>query len=337
MNLKKTLSIAVTAAGALTVLALPALADTTIYGSARVVTSWNSIPTTGTDHQSDFDLRLQPNSRLGFNFANGDISGKVEYGATPNLRLLYGTYKFGAGKVTVGQDHNSYYFTSAQTSIDDNVNNNFGALWDGRVPQIRVNLNNGLYFAAIQPAVGPATASAKITIPKLNVGYAGKAGTVGFGAGVVGQTYKNQAINEDILSYMGYANATVGAGPMTIKANLGYGQNTGDMGFTSNVANSNKYVAASKKDTTTLEGYVQLTVKASDVLGLNAGVGYAINSNDSYTKDDTRMLVFVNAPITVAKGFSITPEVAMIDELDMQSGAKGAKTYYAGAKWQMDF
>lgn len=351
MNLKKTLAIAA-AAGALTALALPALADTTMYGSARVGTNWNKIPTTGTDHQSDFDMPLIGTSRLGVNFSSGDIGGKVELGfgtiatATPNTnalygRLLYGTYKFGAGKILVGQDYNSYYLISAQTTggatSGDNVNNSFGALYDGRQPQIKVTLNNGLYFAAIQPSVSSGTAGSKIMIPKLNVGYAGKAGTVGFGAGVVGQLYKNQAINEDILSYLGYANATVGAGPLTIKANLGYGQNMGNMGFLNNGLTSNTYVVGAKEDTNSLEGYVQVSLKASDMLSLNAAVGYAVDSNDTYAKDDNRMLVFVNAPMTVAKGFSITPEVAMIDELDTLAGGKGTKTYYIGAKWQMDF
>ena len=69
MNFKKAAAIAATA-GALTALALPALAETSFYGSPRVATFYNSVDkaTGGTaSNNSDitnFDQHLQSNIRL---------------------------------------------------------------------------------------------------------------------------------------------------------------------------------------------------------------------------------------------------------------------------------
>ena len=164
MNFKKTVAI-VAAAGALTALAIPAMAETTLYGSARMATFYNLPMQPATGKTAGIDEHLQANSRFGANFSNGDVGGKVEIGLRDNgtaingstttgldyTRLLYGTWNFGSGKLTVGQDYNSYYTFTAQVHDDDNGLNGYGALWDGRQPQIRVNLNNGVYFAAIQP------------------------------------------------------------------------------------------------------------------------------------------------------------------------------------------
>ena len=164
MNFKKTAAIAATA-GALTALALPVAAETNLYGSARLATFYNFADEPTTGKTAGIDEHMQGNATFGTNFKNGDVGGKFEIGLRDNgttvngstttglisTRLLYGTWNFGEGKLTVGQDYNSYYLGSAQVHSDDNAFKGYGAQWDGRQPQIRVNLNNGVYFSAIQP------------------------------------------------------------------------------------------------------------------------------------------------------------------------------------------
>lgn len=360
--MKKQLVI-LSAVAAVTAFAVPAMAETTFYGSARMATFYNFADSKGaTGKTSGFDEHLQANSRFGANFSNDAVGGRVEVGlrdnnaaingsTTTNLvytRLLYGTYKFGAGKLTVGQDYNSYYTFTAQVHADDNVMNGYGSLWDGRQPQLRVNLNNGLYFAAIQPtgnvnaatsttggivSNAEATNNIKLYLPKLNVGYAGKSGNISYNVGVVGQTFKNVAADEQVNALLGYVNGKASFGATSLMANVSYAQNAGNMGF----AGRQSFAAATKKDAKGFEGYVQLSQKLSDTLSANAGLGYVTDKTSGNADADDKMLLFVNAPITLVKNVYITPEFSYYDEMKSAAGADQAKSYALGAQFRIDF
>lgn len=341
MNFKKAATI-VAAAGALTALAIPAMAETSLYGSARLATFYNIVDTrtgaTGStsDKNADFEEALHANSRLGVNFVNGTQTAKIEFGVGGGFsaRHAYGAQKFDFGTVLVGQTENPYYFYTASVAKTDNVNNNYGSLWDTRQPQIKLTLNNGVYVAAIQPTAAAATT--ENYLPKLNVGYDGKVGNFAYGAGVVGQTYTVTATDKNLTSLLGYFHGTLKADAATLAFNFGIGQNTGNMGFTSaNATATNVYTGG--KDTISAEGFVQGSYQLNPTMKLNAGVGYAMDDNDSFAKTDNRMALFVNTNVTLAKGFSVTPEIAYFDQLDQTTGAKGNKEYLVGAKWQMDF
>jgi hypothetical protein len=382
MNFKKTAAI-VAAAGALTALALPALAETGFYGSARLATFYNAVDntlaanaTTGvmppSKDTTNIDEHLQTNSVFGMNASSGDLTGKVELGlgaAGVTTRLLYGSYKYGFGKVLVGQDYNNYYVGSASVVLDDNAHKSYGALWDTRQPQLKVTLNNGLYIAFIQPTATVGSGlSTKILMPKTNVGYEGKVGAFAFGTGVVGQKYQETyvastataaQITDGVTSVLGYIHGTLGIGAAEIKFNLGYGRNTGNMGFTNaNATATNKLVriaatataAAQNKNTNTLEGFVQAKYTVSPTLAINTGIGYVSDTNDTFQtaatataaavgkKADNRLMAYANVPVGLGKGFTVIPEVAFVNQLDEKnSNVKGTKTLYAGAKWQMDF
>jgi len=346
--MKKQLVI-LSAVAAVTAFAVPAMAETTLYGSARMATFYNMADDKGAvGKTAGFDEHLQGNSRFGANFSNDAVSGKVELGTAVNTRLLYGTYNFGGGKLTVGQDYNSYYTFVAQTHGDDNGFNGYGALWDTRQAQIRVNMNNGLYFAAITPtgnvngtpaasgAIVPnaeASSNIKLYLPKLNVGYAGKAGAISYNAGVVGQTFKNVTINEQVNALLGYVNGKAGFGATTLMFNLSYAQNAGNMGFLGRQV----YSTAAKKNSQGFEGYVQLTQKLSDTLSANAGLGYVTDKVSGAAHADDKMSFFVNAPITLAKNVYITPEISYYDEMKSATGASQAKSTAIGAQFRIDF
>jgi hypothetical protein len=356
--MKKQLVI-LSAVAAVTAFAVPAMAETTLYGSARMAAFYNMIDTKGAlGKTAGFDEHLQANSRFGANFSNDAVGGKFELGLRDNnaqagtgtsttatglayTRLLYGTYNFGSGKMTVGQDYNSYYTFTAQTHLDDNGLNGFGSLWDGRQPQIRVNLNNGLYFAAIQPtgnvnngnAENATTGALKLYLPKLNVGYAGKAGNISYNAGVVGQSYKNVTAAEQVNAVLGYVNGKAALGATSLLFNLSYAQNAGNMGF----AGRQSFNTTSKKDAKGFEGYVQLSQKLSDSLSANAGIGYVTDKTSGDAKADDKMSIFVNAPITLAKNVYITPEISYYDNMKSKTGATESKTTAVGAQFRIDF
>jgi len=369
MNFKKTAVIAA-AAGALTALALPAMAETTLYGSARLATFYNlsDVPTTG--KTAGFDEHLQANATFGANYSSGDVGGRVEYGAGTGavaLRLLYGTWNFGEGKLTVGQDYNSYYLGSAQVHSDDSAFKGYGAQWDTRQPQIRVNLNNGLYFAAIQPGAtgqlavnvpgdttGANTEAAsgatdvKMYLPKLNVGYAGKAGMFTYNVGVVGTTFSQNVgagatakKDQQVMAVLGYANGSAAFGATSLLASISASQNAGNLNF----LGRKTYDAANKKDAIGFEGFIQATQNISDTVSANVGVGFAGDKIDApavagvnKNKFDNKMAIFVNAPVTLAKNVSVTPEFDYYDQLNGVDGKYEKKKAYAiGAKCQINF
>ena len=342
--MKKQLII-LSAVAAVTAFAVPAMAETTLYGSARMATFYNMVDTKAASGKTaGIDEHLQGNSRFGANFSNDAVGGKVEFGTAVNTRLLYGTYNFGSGKLTVGQDYNSYYTFVAQTHGDDNGFNGFGSLWDGRIAQLRVNLNNGLYFAAISPngnvnnsnteiVTASNPRATKLYLPKLNVGYAGKAGAVSYNVGVVGQTFKDVAADEQVNALLGYVNGKAGFGATTLMASLSYAQNAGNMGF----LGRQSFNTTSKKDAKGFEGYVQLTQKLSDTVSANAGLGYVTDKTSGDAKADDKMAIFVNAPITLAKNVYITPEISYYDNMKSKTGATESKTTAVGAQFRIDF
>lgn len=355
----------ITAAALVTAATVPAQAETSLYGSARIATFYNISQAydakTGADagRYSGFDEHLQSNSVLGANFSNGDVGGKVEFGAGSTgvaTRLIYGTWNFVSGKLTVGQDYNSYYQGAAQVHGDDNTLKGYGALWDNRQPQVRVNLNNGLYFAAIQPylnttavinpVAGTPNASGaaipnsesvsnnKIYLPKLNVGYAGKAGAYSYNTGVVGQFYENDSKGKKRISaILGYLNGSAAFGSTTVTGNASFAQNAGNLGLAGRL----DYNLAKKDDARGFEGFLQVSQKLSDRLKANVGAGYVYDKRGDDKSADDKLAFFINAPVTLAKNVSVTPEFSYYDELNSTTDVKQAKSYAVGAQFRIDF
>jgi len=154
--------------------ALPAFAqdkaDWAFYGSARMWTAWESVDSDtppqlssagapgsffqvgvskaraysiGTNTYDDADLAwlLQSNSRVGATVKWGNVGGRFEYGSGPNLRLLFGTWNFGAGTLLVGQDYGSYFYLVSNLCGPGGGECNgigFGSVYPGRIPQLKL-------------------------------------------------------------------------------------------------------------------------------------------------------------------------------------------------------
>ena len=90
---------------------------------------------------------------------------------------------------------------------------------------------------------------------------------------------------------------------------------------------------------TGFEGYIQATQKVSDTISGNVGLGYVYDKSDvSGAKSDDKLAFFVNAPITLAKNVSVTPEFDYYDQLNNAAGKDEKKKAYAiGAKWMVNF
>jgi hypothetical protein len=139
-------------------------AEWSFYGSARISSFWanqdfgDGVGPSGTDDDSGlaaghaFDL--QGNSRIGANVKVSDnLTGRFEYGSTPNLRLLYGEYDFGGFKLGVGQNYQPLcLFYSAATYGPDNNMLDVGGVYTGRDPAVWAKFG-GFKIALLTPNV----------------------------------------------------------------------------------------------------------------------------------------------------------------------------------------
>jgi hypothetical protein len=163
---------------AVALIAAPALAvDWNLYGSSRVQTWYTSIDygdglnPAGT---ADDDTELQwgtgnglaNNSRFGARVKAENISGRVEIQMKANSdgdpgsyistesRLLYGEWKFGAGKLLLGKDYTPIsQFVSGQAYDEDLGLLSIGAAYGNRISQVKLTFG-GLQIALVEPKTG---------------------------------------------------------------------------------------------------------------------------------------------------------------------------------------
>ena len=383
MNMKKSILGAVIL-GATVALAAPAMAlDVTPYGAIRIGTWYTSnthySAVGASQHDSDFSLDLQGDSLVGMRVKEGDFFALAELGAyNPKnrsggveLRMLFGDWNFGEGKLRVGYLPSPYVFRSEQAFDADGGFNSYGSLYDGRYAQIKVSMNNGFYLAMMKPAPGltrgvvnsttnvsgsfantPYNATATtyaVTstdydtyIPKIVAGYEGQAGTVKYGGGVAGNYYKvtdtiatPANLSANITSLMGFAHTTVDLNPVELKFHLYGGQNLGDL-MSNGAATAGSYYSGGE-NSYTVGGFGQIGYTASNKVKVYAGVSYETSKNDIYVTDDNKMAAFANLQYQVTKNVKIVPEVTMLNDLDSSTGTKEPRIYAAGVKWEMAF
>lgn len=371
-------------------LSAPAMAlDVTPYGAIRVATWWTSStyynPAGSPLHDADFTLDLQGDSYVGMRVKEGDFSALAELGAyNPKarqngveLRMLFGEWNFGSGKLRVGYAPSPYVYRSEMIYDADGGFNGYASLFDGRYAQIKLSMNNGFYLALLrQENVGLAGISATNSpttnagsgyintpfnmtsttymagytdfdtfMPKTVVGYEGKAGIVTYGGGVAGNYYKIRTVvgdvqtgKDEIYSYLGFAHASIDLAPFEIKVAGHTAQNLG------NLMNNAAAAAGSFYSNNPATGKNAYTYGGWGQLGytLNNKVkmftGVAYESNEMRGRTtDDRMAAFANLQYAVTKNFNIVPEFAFLNEMRNAAGAKQERIYATGIKWEMKF
>jgi len=341
--------IVLTAAFAMVFAGTALAADWNFYGSSRVALFSNMMskemsPVTNEDFTTT-SFAQQGNSRIGANVAAGDIKGRFEYGTSVNLRLLYGTWNFGSGEMSVGQMYNpTYYGLSNQVYDGDNGMAGFGAPFS-RLDAIEFKFG-GFKIAAVEPAVvAAAGTTSKVTLPKLEAAYNGAFGPVNLhvSGGWVGFENVDNATNasKTASAMVGQVMAKYNAGPLMVGGSFLYGINLGNYGWNVGPAGAAglTVVGTEVKDTTTMAFTVIVGFTISDMLGIEGGYGYTVNSYDSAvsSNDDPAMAYYLQLPITLADGVFIIPEVGKYDFDENAAKAKEGNLTYFGAKFQINF
>ena len=256
-----------------------AAAEWNFYGSARVSTFYSSFEDDPFAYNSDtlqysetdnFDMDLNGNARIGANIkVNDDLTARFEYGAkkdNSNIRILWGEWNFGKGKLGVGQHYTPLLFPYSNMVYnihgkeDGDVNmSSFGMLYGSRKPMVRLKFGN-FQIAMVEPRervfcartwndkdndgaydytsasnnetdIRESQPETEVQLPSIQFKYKHdfKAGHISFAGGY--QTFDVTEDNEDfkVESYLMGIGGRVNWGKAYFKANVWGGQNTGNL------------------------------------------------------------------------------------------------------------
>ena len=343
--------------------AVPASAvDWDFYGSVRMQTfsedQDKNVPAEyGGIGFDDRDSRwgLNTVSRIGATVQDGDIGGRFEYGhndtgSAVTLRRLYGTWNFGPGELLVGKEYTPLHFVTNQVYDNDYGLRGFGGFFTFR-PMIQVKID-GFKLALISPNNGTPTGFTQAdydnTFCKVEASYTLAMDT--FSVRAFGGWNAFEVVNAidneyDVTCYIYGVAGIVNVGPVTLKAMGWAGQNVGFYGLTNapeaDCTPDYDATADDIKDNDGYGGIASVGVKFNDVIGVELGAGYITFEDDVAGMDnDEALAVYLQAPITLAQGVTVVPEIGRYDYKDDGTATatkdQGDETYF-GAKWQIAF
>jgi hypothetical protein len=192
--------------------------------------------------------------------------------------------------------------------------------------------------------VGGGYSDTETSLPKLMASYNLNVAMVGlklFG-GYNSYAERDPATDQtqDIDSMIYGITASAGFGPLTVKGMVWGGENTVEYG-----AGAPGFSAAwngtAIVDASAMYYGIDLAYAVSDTIKVAAGYQTGESESDlPGTYEDPTSTYFVNATITLAKGVTLTPEYAVVDNDDVTvAGVKTeqSKTTWMGVYWQINF
>lgn len=329
------------------------------------------------DHRLDWGT--QANSRIKMFMKSDNLEGFIELGWNTDsnsvtTREYWGKYKFNdMAYIQIGQSHQLFSTPgfAHQSWGGDIEMHGLGVSFNPPTPKIILGYG-GFAFALAQPFTGTAlgkVASAGVDadidtyIPQLQAAYQYKADTWRVKLGGAYQHTKINKINiagtkvassKNVNSWLVAVDGNIYFGPLSLGATVSGGQNWADAQWNSTRGGLDNSLSTIKhtgmfgveidngkiKNTTSVMGAVIAGYRLTEALSFEAGVGYRYDENKVWDKDSHILNVYLQAPYTVAPGFTITPEIGYIDLFKTVSTGKAVDAgyiWYAGAKWQMDF
>ena len=298
----------------------------------------------------------------------GEFNGTSGGDGIVSTRRAYGEWKFSDNaSLKVGKDYSPVSnLVSGQVFDDD-----FGLLGNGdfygkRPGQIGLQIG-GFEIALITNALkdsAPAAFSPQPSgsdpdwnIPKIEARYTLKMDMFelipfgGFQYYKVASTDTTEAAGTltddvDIYSYVGGLVAKVNIGAFYVAAEGAYGQNWNNANWSTGV-NSDSAAASSAlledgddiKDSTSWMAMGIVGLRFTDTVKFEAGFGYRVDDPDASGVDDiTGWSAYGQVVLTLAPGVYLIPEVGYFDYGDDPiTDDDNGYTWYAGAKWQIDF
>jgi len=331
------------------------------------------VTNSGDDEDDQVQWDLQSNSRLGATVKGENLSGRVELALKGTnggdidvgTRRIYGVWDAGWGQIKVGKDYTpTNQFISGQVFDGDLGLLGVGTFYARRPGQISLAFG-GFEIALITPGDNAPISENDGTslnanggdydryLPKIEAKWGMAFDTFNFTlqGGFQTVTWEDVTSQDDgdqndvdVTSWMLGAMAGVNFGPLYIKGAVSYSQNP----FTANwfVYRSADYVSLGSdiwdgdddvNDFNYFQSALVLGFKLSDMVTFEAGGGYTnADFDDVGVEDFNPWAVYAQAVIQMAPGVWLIPEVGYFDADDPE-GVDLPTTFYAGAKWQIDF
>jgi len=333
-------------------------AEWNFYGKAMLWTGWSDMdPVKGNGNGDAYDTQynegLYTDSKVGANVKVSDeLTARFEYQLRNNgdvrLEHLYGAWNFGSGTLTVGHTDTpiNVAYSNQMVMVDDLAGNSedlglggFGDFDNGQNAEIMLTFG-GFSIAFLDPDDDNAYgASTQAIIPMIAACY--KA-TFDMGEVQIAGGYNTFEVDddEDFDAYGIGLGTQLNFGAFGMFATFVWGQNMANLGAgtaTENIyACSAAYDAVNHKfnDCESIGGTIGVTFAVNDMLALEAGYGYIHDEfDDGDYGSSIAQSYYLQVPITLAPGVTVTPEVGMIDE--REAGAD--ETIYFGAAWAIAF
>ena len=331
-------------------------AEWNFYGSARLATFWEDTEIiSGDDFNTQYSEYLQVNSRIGAKVKVSDeLAGRFEYGASggdANIRLLYGEWDFGNGKLLVGQDYTPLCWLWAnQVYGHDGDLLPHGAVYSHREAQIRLTFGN-FKIAFIEPDTTvnnngrsdngiDYTGTTEVVIPAIEVGYTLDLDMVklDFGAGYSTFEATLNGDEEDVDSYVLALGAQFDMAGFFMKGDVYYGQNAGNLIWISvdgdyKIDDGFAEFSGGKLLDNECIGFMLVAgYKINETFTVEAGYGYNQTELDDNDEDESATY-YINTTIHLAPGVFVVPEIGVLD--GDEDG--DTETIYYGMKWQINF
>jgi hypothetical protein len=341
------LLILVSAVAFMVAFTLPAAADVSFYGQARMWTGWaNSDPDVeGEDSTTNVFWDMdKANTRFGARFKNDSVAGNVEI--RPNdsnyMRHWYGSWNWGGGTLIVGQTWTPTFAPVCSNCSEGGYGGFFGDNWGTlRQPQVAVHIGS-LQLATMVPVqVAYAGGDAQGMLPRIEASYDLKAGPAGIKlfAGFNSSEEETATTTYDYNSYLAGGKVSFGVGALGVGVVLWVAKNPKEYGHTATQAMTAAIDGDDVNEVDSMGFAAEVGYQLSPMMKLYAGFGQAnheLDQETTYEKTDTGM--YAGLIVTLAKNVTLTPEILIrTDETKQGSTTTEPKTTYYGAYWQINF
>ncbi|MCF8026246.1 MAG: hypothetical protein K9K82_12260 [Desulfobacteraceae bacterium] len=311
----------------------------------------------GLDHNSTFTAKAMVSENfygvVQLGLRDGDREG--DYQNDDYLRLAYGVWNFGAGKLLVGQDYTpGTYLGYSKMSADIGSGGTANLLGAGlpyiaRQPQIKLMFGD-LDIAFIEQHKGAEDYGQDIdfSLPRIEAAYVFRTDLVNIRPVLGYQSYEIDAVgaSEDVDSFLAGIGASFDLSPFYIKGTAAYYQNAGNYGYgnvgnvsaldnSSSILNA-RVVGDKVKDSDLYIGTLVAGFQVNKMLNLETG--FSIMDSEVDLNDDdlavfnpllagtgatgeaeqTAYVYYLQAWISLSKNMHIIPEIGMVDRDDLE-------------------
>jgi hypothetical protein len=340
---------------------VPAMADVSLYGSARMWTYWvdqsEEASSTGYD-DGDLKWALGPFSRFGANFKSDKITGKFELDARDTgksassvgdmrLRLLYGEYDFGSYKLLVGQNWPLTDWNVSMIQVTGGGIQPYGGMGVGiaRKPQIRLTFGD-LKLAFLTPNTSTTYEDQVDTdsiLPQVEVRYTFKLDNslIDILGAYQYMKYVNDVdAGESVQSYVLGVRGKFNFGPAYLNLTGKYQVNGGNYGMSDAVNTTAILEDGELRDNKAFGFAGVLGYKFNDSFTIEATYGWIKSEEDIGDWDDDAQGYAITAKYTVAPGVYLIPEFVVLDggdRTDSEGSHEEGKITNFGMVWRIDF